>query len=1513
MSLPSYKETMENLSGETIKGYVLREMIGVGGFAAVYRAYQPAVGREVAIKIILPRYANDPDFVRRFETEAQLIARLEHLHIVPLYDYWREPNNAYLVMRWLRGGNVATSIDNHGAWDLHAVARLLDQVGAALTAAHRQGIVHQDINPSNILLDEAHNAYLADFGIARDITLDGVEPLFGVPAYIAPERIRREPPSPQSDIYSLGIVLYELLTGKAPFHGPTPQALLSQQLSEPLPSLCSVRPDLPPVLDVVVLRAAAKDAQERYADAITLAADFRRVLGLVEDLPASPPVISREEPDADRAWRPQTLPLAPRQDTRVIVASLEPENPYKGLRAFEEADARDFFGREALVQRLVERIADPAGPNRFLAVVGPSGSGKSSVVKAGLIPALRRGTLPGSHRWFFAKMAPGAHPFEELTAALLGVTFGESAGLLSQLQTDERGLFEVARQILPDDETDLVLVIDQFEELFTLVDDEAERNRFLAGLSVATTQPDSRLRVIVTLRADFYDRPLLYSGFAQLMRECTEVVLPLSPGELQKAIVRPAERAGLTLEPGLVTEIVADVVAQAGALPLLQYALTELYERREDRQLTLAAYRASGGVLGALARRAEELYSGMDAPHQETARQLFLRLVSLRDSAEDARRRVRWAELISISQENKKIMQEVMDAFGKYRLLTFDRDPQTREPTVEVAHEALIRQWDRLRGWLADSREALLIQRRLSAATADWIDAGRNPSFLATGARLVQFETLTAAHTVALTGDETAYLRESTALRRRAARRLRLVVAVLAVLTLASIVLAVFARDRQRRAETAQSVAVAERDRADVEAQISRSRELAATSLSRLDQIDLALLLSLEALDTADTFEARNSLLTVLQSEPYLAAFLHGHSDQVRTVAFSPDGKWLASGSRDGTVILWDIVARRSAGLSLNVQGGRVNSVAFSPDGRLLASGSDSGAVELWDVQTGQRLDQSPEGHADAVWSVAFSPDGRLLASGSEDSTIRLWEVETGQPVGQPLQGHTDSVYSVAFSPDGRVLASGGADNTVRLWEVETGQPVGQPLQGHTDWVWSVAFSPDGKLVASGSADNMLRLWDAQTGQPVGDPLAGHTNWVRSVAFSPDGQTLVSASVDGTVRIWDVATGLPTGLVLAGQTGEVWSVAYHPDGHTLATAGTSSKVALWDLQAPYPLREQLQGHREAVLSVAFSPDGRLLASGGGSPSAGGVDNAVRLWDRQTGDAVAVLTGHQDSVSGLAFSPDGRLLASSSYDGTLIVWDVESRQPAYAALRGHTSPVLCVAFRPDGKLVASGSDDGAIIFWDVGAGRVVGDPLLTAADSVMSLAFSPDGRTLASGQRDATLRLWDVATQQSLGDPLGGHTDAVTSVVFSPDGQTLASGSRDGTVILWDVATRQPIRPPLTGHSNWVLSVAFSPDARWLISASRDSALIVRDVETGRPVGLPFAGHLDWVTSVAVSPDGQTAASGSWDRTVGIWDAGLKAWQARACQVANRDLSTEEVEDYFSGVIPPNACPALDGR
>ena len=443
-----------------------------------------------------------------------------------------------------------------------------------------------------------------------------------------------------------------------------------------------------------------------------------------------------------------------------------PENPYKGLHAFQESDAADFFGRDALVHRLIERLAEEGNFSRFLAVIGPSGSGKSSVVNAGLIPALRRGDLPGSQNWLIAEILPGAHPLEELEVALLRLAVNPPSSLLTQLHEDKRGLLRAVRRALPNDNSVLVLVIDQFEEVFTLVENLTERQQFLDLLYTTATDPRSPLRIVITLRADFYDRPLLYSGFGELMHQRAEVVLPLTADELEQAISRPAAQVGVSIEPGLVTTMAAEVNQQPGALPLLQYALTELFDYGRGNTLTLEAYRAIGGTLGALARRADALYDKLDGRGQEAARQIFLRLVTLGEGVEDTRRRVEQVELLAVGDDRGAI-EEIIQTFAAYRLLTLDYDPVTRAPTVELAHEAIIREWLRLRAWLDESRADVRMQRLLATAASEWSRAGHDSGFLLAGSRLAQFEEWATGKRIALTKAERAYLDASIAEQQR--------------------------------------------------------------------------------------------------------------------------------------------------------------------------------------------------------------------------------------------------------------------------------------------------------------------------------------------------------------------------------------------------------------------------------------------------------------------------------------------------------------------------------------------------------------------------------------------------------------------------------------------------------------------------------------------------------------------------------------------------------------------------
>ena len=560
----------------SIRGYELRGLIGEGNFGAVYRAYQPLVDREVAVKVIQPKFANEPEFVRRFELEAQLVARVEHLHIAPLYDYWREPGGAYLVSRLFEAGSLKDSLQE-GPWTPNEAVELIDQMAAALSAAHQKNVIHRDVKPANILLDEDHNAYLSDFGIAKALdwssNLESTDEITGSPAYIAPEQIVNAQVTSLTDVYSLGVVLFELLVGQHPFPSTSVPELLERHLKEPLPLVREHRPDLSPAVDEVIQQATAKSPEDRFGNISDLAAAFRAAV----NVDGAPPVAA-------------------------LLA-----NPYKGLRSFDEADANEFFGREKLIKQLLAHIESAS----LLVVVGPSGSGKSSLIRAGLVPPLRSGAIEGSENWFVADLALAEHPIEDLAATLRGVAVSSSANLLPRLRQRNAESLLALRELIPDPQAKLLFVIDQFEDLFTKVQDPTEVSEFIELLTLITTDPAGLSKVILNLRADFYDRPLRYPQFGELIHRHTKVLLPLSPEQLERAVVGPLESTVHQPSGSLTAAIIADVADQPGALPLMQYALTELFELRTDAGMTLDTYRAIGGVSGALVRRAEALYGSL--------------------------------------------------------------------------------------------------------------------------------------------------------------------------------------------------------------------------------------------------------------------------------------------------------------------------------------------------------------------------------------------------------------------------------------------------------------------------------------------------------------------------------------------------------------------------------------------------------------------------------------------------------------------------------------------------------------------------------------------------------------------------------------------------------------------------------------------------------------------------------------------------------------------------------------
>ena len=1539
---------MDNLTGQYFKGYELQEQIAVGGFGAVYRARQLTVDREVAVKVILPNLASQPDFIRRFEAEAQIIASLEHLHIVPLYDFWRDPEGAYLVMRYLRGGSLHDRIQSQGALAPDVAYGLFAQVAQGLHTAHRNQVVHRDIKPGNIMLDEDGNAYLADFGIAKNQAIEqsttDADSIVGSPEYLAPEQARGETVTAQTDIYSLGVVLYEMLTGEHPFVGSQRIGYLTKHLSDPLPEIETLDEGVNDSINAIVQRATNKEPAQRFASVLDMVDALRDAIHIA-DKPTPTnlaDLLTRREQEVMQLIidgktnreiadllvlaeatiksyiksiykklnvRSRIQAIARARDLEFVIQKPkspvcmgpthipDPDNPYMGLRAFQAADVHNFFGRESLTEKLVNKLGENGDKPRFLTIVGPSGSGKSSVVRAGLIPALWRGGLSGSEDWFIVDMMPGTHPLEQLEIALMRVAPNHIQDLFEQLQRDERGLTRVADLILPDDTSELLVVIDQFEEVFTLVEDEAARQHFMKLLCVAATDQRSRVRVVVTLRADYYDRPLHYPEFGELVRSRMETILPLSADELERAISRPAEQVGIRFQDGLVASIASDVSNQPGALPLLQYALTELFENRQGFVLTHEAYQQIGRSVGALAKRAEDIFGELDINGQELAHQMFLRLVTLGEGAEDTRRRATYAELMAIAPD-PALMDEVIDAYAVSRLLSLDHDHVTRTPTIEVAHEAMLREWERLRGWLNDSRESIRLQRQLASATAEWLASDKDKSFLLLGSRLEVFETWSRDTEITLTPDEQTYLKACIAertyqveeeqsrqarertLERHAIRRLQLLVGVLVVGVLVAIGLTVFAFGQstlaqQERDNAQENFTRAERIRLASQAQIA---------LVQGEDVRVPALLAMRSLKLGYSPEADAALLAAV-SRGFPRQFYIGHTDTVMSATFSPGSTTVLTTSVDGTARLWDI----DSGEPLQRFSGHnrmVNNAVFLPDGEHILTNGTDGTVRQWELATGEEVSRFPD-HESSVWALALSPDGRYLVTSDDSGLAYLWDVETKEMI-RDYYGHNDVINSAAFSPDGQTIVTGSYDRTARLWDVQSGMEL-RRFDGHAGCACIVKFSPDGTTILTGSTDTTVRLWNVEGGEE--QRFLGHTQLIFDVDYAPDGQTVASSSADHTIRIWDIDSGEELRQIL-GHTAVATSISFSEDGTLLLSGSGDNTARLWDVvidPEPKIFQNPLatsSPHTYTVLLSALSSDGETIITGNAA-------GEVQFWDVDSGQVVReLLTDNGGLIADVALSSDEQyVLTPGDNDGIARLWNIASGEEVQRYI-GHTEAIGAVEFSDDDHWILTASSDATARVWDTHSGELIRE--FSGHDGAVSaIDISPDGNTIITGGEDATARLWDIDSGDELRQFMG-HDAAIRTIRFSPDGRTVLTGSDDQTARLWDVETGQQLHL-FSRHTLPVRAATFSDDGQYVLTGGDDQSVLVWDTTTGEVIR-QITGHSSMIRSVSLSPDYQSILVGNIERAY-LWRFGLEDVINLACRSLPSDFSASERITY----------------
>ncbi|OLF12026.1 hypothetical protein BLA60_08325 [Actinophytocola xinjiangensis] len=1451
-----------DVAPELFGPYRIEELLGRGGMGEVHRAYDTVNRRYVALKR-LPGAAGE-EFRARFRREARIAAELSAPHIVPIHAHGEIDGQLYLDMRLVDGQDLKRLLAN-GPLDPVRANEILVQVASALDAAHARDVLHRDVKPANILLDADGTAYLADFGIARSVAPDVTKltqtgEQIGTLDYMAPERLMRDDVDATSDVYSLACVLFQCLTGRVPFPAPDTVGKLAAQLNDPPPSPSLFDRRIPPAMDLVVRTGMDKDPRRRYPTAGELMAAASAVTAeaptaAVIDLPAGA--------DPGQTYFVRLLATMGGQLTADPPTKVVHDRcPYPGLQSFGTTDSDWFFGREQAVRDLLARLARQHADAGPLLVVGASGAGKSSLLHAGLLAAHTRND-PGAPR---LAMTPGEHPIGTLAARLAALTHTDPQQLAWQLFEHPERLGALCRGATAASDAPLVIAVDQVEELFTQTTDPREREAFVVALANAWPA-----RVVLAVRADFVEHCITLDPLKPALA-APYVLGPLTADELAQVVTRPAEAAGLLVEPGLVDRLITDVGAgrDPGALPRLAHALRETWHNRSGNVLTLTGYQRTGGVDRAVALTADGVYSRLTEHDRYALRAAMLRMVTLLDGGGIARRQASRAD----------IPAPVLESLVSARLVTVDQD------SVTLSHDALLTAWPRLGEWVAEDRAGLLVRQQLDEAAAGWRAGGHDRGDLYRGARLVAALDW-AAGRADLTRDETAFLHASDRDRRRRTRRLRGVVAGLATLLVLALV--------------AGFVAVLAYDEATRERNVALSRQLAAQSLAvgDVDPVD-AMRKAVQGWRTSQTPEARGALLSARMLS-YPTEFDAGLTG-VRAADINQDSSLIAIGNGDGEIVLWDVEAGRRREVQLT-NTGAVAAVRFSPDGTLLATSSldsenqDSG-VYVWDVATGQQVSRLHDVYP-AIGAVAWRPDGEAVAAVTirEDGTawVPEWNPRTGKVI-RWVASDAQVTFALAYGVDGDRLAVGRADGGVELWEPATGRRISshfdhQRTSSNAEMTpVLVAMSKD-LLATASSSDNMIRFWHPRTGvllrqtpdvtRHVTDPGQGPS----AMTFNTDGSMLYTNSDTATISLWNPISGAYLGGLPQGRRsgtaggGTVLAVAASGDGRTRMAANSDGTVLRWFTNDGWHIEPS-----GSITGLAFHPDGRRV-------TAGEADGTLYTWDTRTNEQVGRPEKSDSAIFGVLYTPDGtRIVGSEKATFSVVPPGLGITPERSVSIEGRMFRGA-MAVSPDGRWLAAAhealqdtesGEDHRITVWDVAtlterAELVLGDQwpvrllFSPGGDQLRALTNTPLAPTTGAGIGEdaaSSMVTWKVPSfTDDQRRPLG--EDTVTAMVFTPDGASLITGGTGGTIELRDPVTGER-RETFGEHPSAIRALAVSPDGRTVASVTTEDAYVRLWNLADRQLLAVLDGHGASVNRLEFSPDGSRLATGSTDTDVGLW-------------------------------------------